>query len=825
MTELPAPPPANQELAPRFAGQPWLRRWWSRREWLLLALILLALVFWLSGPRQLQRSNGLIQDTIAWLHQQPASSDIVIVAVDDASIAAIGRWPWRRALHAQVLEQISRGQPRAIGVDVMFSEEDLDYPGDDVLLARAMARSGRVVLPVTRNGLGVVGDAGAVTTPLAPFAQAAAALGHTQLPMDADGVVRGFYGVEGPLATPRWHMALSMHCIGAAGAACQPPENSPAAPADDVLESSPRAGKPVSPWVRREHEIIAFASAPAGRSAGEPFTSYSYIDVLRDQIPAAAFKGKYVLLGATASGLGEKFTVPLGSNARAISNVEMLAHILNGSLQGSHLAPASPALNRSLNMALVLAGLLALAWVGPSGGLLACMLLGLFSLLLTGLMPRIAHIQLAPAAALLGLVLAYPLWSWLRLRAATKFLALELRDLQTSGHASHNLTISALSGDLLDQRIAAVEQASRQLRALHHFVSESLRQLPSATFVCDQRGTVLLANAAANAYALSLGQSITPGLSLPQLLHQLRPGEDAGTYGQRDTGGLQAPLLTEQALLQARQPASGEGRDAQGRSLMLLAQPFKAEPTTGWLITLVDISDMRTAQAQRDQAMQFISHDIRAPVASIITLLQMQAAGGPNADQSALLPRIESYARSSLQLADDFVHLARAQQQVPRMEPVELGLLADQAVNDCWAQATAQQVQLEFELPEQEAMVLGDSGMLQRCIVNLIGNAIKYGKPADHAQNANASVECFISEDEQHWHLNIRDHGPGMDSEAVQRLSRPFERLEQHRHVDGVGLGLAFVRTAVERHGGQLQITSQPGEGSTFTLVLPKLSA
>ena len=123
MTELPAPPPASQELAPRFAGQPWLRRWWSRREWLLLALILLALVFWLSGPRQLQRSNGLIQDTIAWLHQQPASSDIVIVAVDDASIAAIGRWPWRRALHAQVLEQISRGQPRAIGVDVMFSEE------------------------------------------------------------------------------------------------------------------------------------------------------------------------------------------------------------------------------------------------------------------------------------------------------------------------------------------------------------------------------------------------------------------------------------------------------------------------------------------------------------------------------------------------------------------------------------------------------------------------------------------------------------------------------------------------------------------------------
>ena len=790
-------PPALE--ADRPARRPLLRRWRLRRDWLLLAAGLLALVFWLSSPAQLPRANGVLQDAAAWLHQQPASGDIVIVAIDDASIATIGRWPWRRALHAQLLDQISRGQPRAIGMDIVFSEEDLDYPSDDVLLARAIAGSARVVLPISRSAMGQA------AYPLPRFAQAAATLGHTQLAMDADGVVRGFYGIEGPSTAPLWHMALAMHCLGATGRGCTPPMPFPAA----------EPGPDRNAWQRSEHEVIGFASAHAGQPASVPFASYSYIDVLRGQIPAAAFKGKYVLIGATAAGLGEKFAAPLGAGARRISNVEMLAHVLNGSLQGTHLRPASLTLDRAVNLGLMLAGLLALAWAGPSGGLLACALLCLVTLLLGGLAPRLAHVQLAPAAALLGLVLAYPLWSWLRLRAATQFLAMELRGLQTESLATSPLAIrKSRGGDLLDQRIAAVEQASRQLRALHHFVSESLRQLPSPTFVCDQSGHVLLANTAAQTYAQSLGRPLQTGQSLPQLLGQLYPSETGGSASDR---AAQAPLLTELALSTGRQAAHGEGRDAQGRSLMLLAQPFRAEPTRGWLITLVDISEMRQAQAQRDQAMQFISHDIRAPVASIITLMQMQAG----AQQADLLPRIEGYARRSLKLADDFVHLARARQQQPNLQNVELGLLLDQAVNDCWTEACAQHVALHFELSEQEAIVQGDSGLLHRAMVNLIGNAIKYGKPGAGGA-ARASVECFIGEDGRYWSVNVRDHGQGMTPEALQRLSQPFERLEQHRHLDGVGLGLAFVRTIAERHGGALRIASEPGQGSTFSLLLPK---
>lgn len=177
-----------------------LRRRRRRLEWALLACALMALVAWLSTADSLSRVNHLVQDAGMRLVSRPAHPDIVIVAIDDASIAAIGRWPWRRALHAELISRLTAQNPRAIGMDVLFNEADLDYPEDDLLLTDAIRRSARVVLPVLRRGYGPVSNQ--TDLPWPAFAEAAAGLGHVHVAPDSDGVVRSLYLQEGPAAAP-----------------------------------------------------------------------------------------------------------------------------------------------------------------------------------------------------------------------------------------------------------------------------------------------------------------------------------------------------------------------------------------------------------------------------------------------------------------------------------------------------------------------------------------------------------------------------------------------------------------------------------------------
>lgn len=742
-----------------------------RREWAIISICLLAAVWWLAGPKQLERSNLLVQDLSARLLQRPASSEVVLVTIDEPSIEAIGRWPWRRAIHAQLVRHLSEQQPKAIGLDILFSEPDLDHPADDALLARAIADSGRVVLAVAEDAAGqAVGQLPALT-------QAAAAVGHVQLRVDSDGGVRRFAPIAGQPG--HLHLGLAMLCLGQPHADwCQPP---------------------LPPQLQ-----IGFAKGHP------PFTTYSYIDVVLGHIPASAFRGKYVLVGQTALGLGPALATPSQQGMRHSPNVNLVGQILNGALQQRHAAPASSLLNRVFNAVPVLLALVALAVLGPSGALAACAFLWGSTLLLATLAPLWWQVAPAPAAALLLLTLAYPLWSWRRLNAAARFLEYEMRDLSRSGVLT-TLQPTGVGQDMLAQRIQAVEQASRQLRQLHHFVSESLLQLPSPTLVCDPQGRILLANSAAHRYAQSLNQSLQERQDIQLLL--------AGTVDNETRG----PLFAPQALKDVHAAFQREGQDRLGRHLLLVGRPFSAPPTTGWLLTLVDITHMRQAMAQRDQAMHFISHDIRAPIGAIITLLEMNRAFSPSSlSQTAHTPhdtetRIERYARSALELAEDFVYLARAQQHPPRQEAVELGQLIDQALDDSWTLAQTKQIRLEWQPQEREALITGDPSQLRRVLVNLLGNAIKYSP-------VGSRVHCNLEERTAHWVVVVRDEGDGISPEQQATLFAPFARQTQHENssVQGLGLGLAFVHTVMQRHGAHIELDSTLGQGSSFRLVFAK---
>lgn len=761
------------------------RRQRRRMEWGILAITLIALVAWLSASGPLDRANHLVQDAGLRLAAQQPRSDIVIVAIDDRSIAAIGRWPWRRALHAELIARLSAQNPQVIGMDMLLSEADLDYPEDDLLLADAIRQSGRVVLPVLRRGFGPASDR--TDMPLPPFAQAAAHLGHVHVAPDGDGVVRSLYLYEGPDPAPWPHFSMAMQCVAGAQ------KGITACPA-----TRSQVGNP-GPWKRKDLTLIAYAGGPA------PFASYSYIDVLRGQIPADAFRGKYVLVGAVASGLGDMFATPVSEDSRLMPGVEVVANVLDARLSGQQIRHASTVQNLLFNLAPVACALVALLMAGPFAAMLISAGLVLAALLLSMALPGWMGLQFAPAAAVLGIVMAYPLWSWRRLSAAANFLRLEMDNLKKEGLAMRERRRPGDSADFLERRINAVERASRQLRDLHRFVNQSLQQLPSPTFVCDTQGRILLTNHAAHRF-LGVGeQHALQGQSVVDLLAdlvQLKTGQQ---------------LISNHHFENRTLPEQAEARDAQGRSLLVQCKPFSDIAQADWLLTLVDLTDMRRALQQRDQAMHFISHDIRAPNASILTLLEMQRAYPDRMSHRDLMLRIERYAQVSLGMAESFVRLASAESQEYRVVDMDLAAVLAETADDLWALAQDHGVRIHITSTPDVAPLRGDRALLSRALANVINNAIKFS-PRD------AVVQCALTERGKHWVLSVRDAGPGIAPELQGRLFAPFQRLHDHSHpsIEGVGLGLALVHTVVLRHGGTLEVDSDVGCGTEFRLVLPQ---
>jgi len=762
-----------------------LRR--RQREWLLLATMLLAVVAMLGSYNALERPNLVIADQLMRLVDRPVSDEIVLIAIDDKSLAAIGRWPWRRGFHAALLDQLTPARPKAVGMDLILTEQDPVYAADDAVLADAMRRNGKVVLPLALQDNYGAGK----YTPLLPvpvLAASAAAIGHIQLQLDADGIVRTAYLREGDGA--HWWSHLGVATLEAGGFTAGNRDT----PSVQTTNSTPH------PWVRDHLMQIPFVGAPAH------FQQVSYVDVLKGQVPPSTFTGKYVLVGATSAGMGDAYATPRSGNAELTAGVEISANVMNALLMQQRVQRATGWRNAAFCVVPVALGLLAILWLSPTASLLASATLILLTLGASWLAMRYAGISYAPTAALIGLLAAYPLWMWRRLSAATGYLLQEFRRMETR-HEFPPMQPAKSLGDPLERHIHALQNASAQLRNLHRFVSDVLSHLPDATIISDSAGQVLMANQAAEQYFQHLGIQQVAKQALADLLRDVHlqvPG---------------IPALQDNSLAKTTDIWTIESKDIAGNAVLVRCVPCfdTGGIATGWITSLVDISAIRAAEQQRDEALRFISHDMRSPQSSILALLELQRMQPATSIGPDTLQRIERYAQRTLHLAEEFVQLAHAKSNAYRMQTVDLSELLNEAVDEVWPQAQARGIRFKLHLADQPAWCEADRGLLTRAIGNLLSNAVKYGP-------AHSEVHCSVQELPGRWQLAIADVGPGLSTAQQELLFQHFVRLQPDRKSapKGVGLGLVFVRTVVERLGGRIQLSSAPGHGTVLQFSLAK---
>lgn len=743
-----------------------------------LPLVLAAAVAVAIGWHWLARVDGVLYDHALRHGWREGPRDIVIIAIDDESLQAIGPWPWRRAIHAEAIKQAHAAGARSVLLNLLLTEPD---PTQDAALATALPDA-HVVLPVAPPAPGSGGE-GALL-PVAPL-RGSVQLGHADAAADPDGVVRraALWAGQGSKWWPHPALALLQ-------AANHPPQPSWAAP---VMQ-------PSATWQRAPDWLIPYLPR------GQRIPQVSYADVLRNKVPASVFMGRDVLIGVTARGLGAGIRTPIDMEGELTPGIEVIAQVLHGLRQGWQVRTLPPAVQAVLS-----AGVILLLWAGlrrstPRQALLACGGVAVLAVTVAwGLMQ--AGVWWPPCALALGALLCHPLWSWQRMERTAQALEAELQAIRGDGGTA--ASPDTLPGDYLQRRTTAIRQAGAALRHDHQTLSRTLSALPDAVFVLDHSGHVTQLNQ----QALSLidqPEARARGLLLDAALAGWTP-QDAPTW----------QMLVERAC-ESRQMQCSEATHPGGGHLQVSLMTAGPHPDADVLVCAADVTDLRQAELQRAELLGFIAHDLRSPQASLISLVELRRLGGGGLSEQEVLSHVEAMARQTLSLCEELLQVMRAENRPLSTTPGDLSRLADEVIRDMQPQALTRQQRLRREAGDPSSVpAVFDDYLLHRALGNLISNALKFSPPGSEVRvSAHAEPGGVL--------LTVQDQGPGIPASELGRLFRRYERVEQGRPsklAAGIGLGLVFIDTVARRHGGRVQVHNQVGTGARFELWLPHAGA
>jgi two-component system, OmpR family, phosphate regulon sensor histidine kinase PhoR len=250
-----------------------------------------------------------------------------------------------------------------------------------------------------------------------------------------------------------------------------------------------------------------------------------------------------------------------------------------------------------------------------------------------------------------------------------------------------------------------------------------------------------------------------------------------------------------------------------------VARVSVAPPTIALL--LHDLTAIRRSEQMRADFVANASHELRTPLAAVSGFIDT-LRGHAKDDEAArgkFLDIMSVEAARMRRLIDDLLSLTRIEmnEHVPPQNRIQLDHVVREAAAALSPLARGDHITIEISAPANLPPVIGDRDELIQLFQNLIHNAIKYGREDGHVW-----ISCGQTPEGQIF-ATVKDDGEGIASSAVPRLTERFYRVDvkRSREKGGTGLGLAIVKHIVSRHQGRLQIESKPGEGSSFTVLLP----
>ncbi len=238
----------------------------------------------------------------------------------------------------------------------------------------------------------------------------------------------------------------------------------------------------------------------------------------------------------------------------------------------------------------------------------------------------------------------------------------------------------------------------------------------------------------------------------------------------------------------------------------------------GRAVVMQDITHLKQLDKIKSEFVTTVSHDLRSPLTAIVGYVELLGRVGPvNEQQTEFIRRIRVSIHAITTLISDLLDLGRIEAGFDtQKEPTNLPMLIRYAVDGLMARVEIKGQHLLVELPEVAPPVYGNPIRLRQMAANLVDNAIKYTPDG-------GTVKVQMQEAEDQEILMISDTGIGIPLADQPYVFDKFYRSHNvGQGVVGSGLGLSIVKSIVENHGGRIWVESQPGQGTRFTVVLPK---
>lgn len=845
----------NYNIKDRFKNQLESR---ASFDWhlIILGLVILCVVNTNQLSNWTQAANYFLYDK--YINTLPVYPDekILIVEIDEQSLSLLGSWPWPRSYHGQMIDLLTQANASVIAYNVVFFSENLNDPSD-LLLAQAIRKSDRTILPLYFDRIFKKDDISEILPAL--IFREYASLGHVNSYLDVDGTLRSVRLMD-RFSERQWpHFSFSTLLF-----------NNP------YLDITEQAGmEKYIPFVNRgDYSRVSFVDVLTGVVPSESIAQHTVFVGM-----TATSMGDPLLTPVNDEGR-QSPAVDINANIyqalKQDSLIEILpvvvADIINSVfiLLVLYLMPRLSGVQQFVIIFLCLAGvwfltygLLMIGFWYRSAGLIIALLAIPFiwnvlrlsrlfhyfrqqlKLLRLQQSTEVFHlpeyIQLNNDADLINILSLMQIDNYrildqsyvsdksilmiekvLQIRIAQQektlvicfdeYTNIERRKLsllnKLFGMDGLAPTESAhhVRSDIFSQQLSLIEIYQQHMEMNHSLFEASIEGIAAGILVTDLSGKVLFQNEALKEFSKPPITELENFFLAVSLLK--------GSW----LSVLREAILLEQSV---RVEAKSELKDL-SISVRCLDGQENIAPLLVFNIT--DISLIKQAHRSRNEMIDFLSHDLRSPMASLQALVH-QVKSIPDEGSISVLEvinKVDQYSQRGLDFAEQFLRLAKVEaEEEVKLYEVDLYSVSQNALDGLYHQAQDKKIKLGLTLPD-DCWVMANGDLVERILLNLVSNAIKYS-PINSAVNVSIR-QCTPDKAGNALEVRVTDEGPGIPVELLDCLFKPFQRGNDSntQAAQGIGLGLRFVDVALKRLGSQIEFESS-ANGTSFYFLLKSI--